>query len=147
MSSTICLRGANLRQHSRRERFADPPGWSAAGREAAVTGAKRLNQGAAGLWLLSSLAFILFLAIDFSPAQAQTAVFSRGDAVETGFSGIKPAEAPLPPGANPLDEFFIDLEGASAQIQSLATLGQPPQGQLVTAPSKLSIKARQCGSA
>lgn len=145
MSFTICPRRANLRKHPTRERFADPPGRGAADQEPAVMGAKRLNQGAAVLRLFSSLAFILFLVIDFSQAQAQTAVLGRGDAVVTGFSGIKPADAPLPPGANPLDEFFIDLEGASAQIQSLATLGQPPLGQLVTAPSKLSIKARQVG--
>ena len=48
-------------------------------------------------------------------ADAQESIISRGDGVVTGFSGIKSLDAPTKPGADPLDEFFIDLEGASMQ--------------------------------
>jgi hypothetical protein len=98
------------------------------------------------LWRLLLGITALFLVIaSFTGAHAQNGVLGRGDAVVTGFSGVKPADAPIPAGGNPLDEFFIDLDGVSAQIQSLATLGAPPQGQLIAAPSRLQIKARQLG--
>lgn len=90
----------------------------------------------------------LLLCATFAGAQAQTetaGVLSRSDAVVTGFSGIKPSDAPLPVGANPLDEFFIDLDGSSAQILSLAAPGAPPSGQLISTPSVLKITARQVG--
>jgi hypothetical protein len=128
----------------RRERFADPPrlrrlrsGTCSLGKSPATSGA---------LWrFLCGMAALLLLLAGPAPANAQNAVLGRGDAVVTGFSGIRPADVTIPPGGNPLDEFFIDLDGASAQIQSLGALGQPPQGQLVIAPSKLHIKARQVG--
>ncbi len=78
-----------------------------------------------------------------APAHAQ--VMSAGDAVVTGFSGVKPSEQPVPPGGSPLDEFFIDMQGASAQILSLAAPGGAPQGQLIAAPPKLQIRADQVG--
>lgn len=77
------------------------------------------------------------------PASAQ--VLAPGDAVVTGFSGVKPGEAPLAPGANPLDEFFIDLDGPAAQILSLAAPGGAPEGQLIAAPPKLQVRAEQVG--
>ncbi|HKJ61376.1 MAG TPA: hypothetical protein VKA94_05205, partial [Hyphomicrobiales bacterium] len=80
-----------------------------------------------------------------SGAKAQNGVLMKGDAVVTGFSGIKPADAPLPEGASPLDEFFIDLDGPSAQILSLAAPGNTPSGQLISAPPALQIYARQIG--
>jgi hypothetical protein len=80
-----------------------------------------------------------------APAPAGSPVLDRGDAVVSGFSGIKPAPFPLPPGTNPLDGFFIDLDGASARILSLRAVGGPPQGQLVNLPAKLAIPARDVG--
>ncbi len=134
--------------HFTRERFADPPGApplaSRNARFAARPAAARLSPPRlAGLHILTFATLILFLIASFAPARAQNAVLGRGDAVVTGFSGIKPGEAPLAPGANPLDEFFIDLDGPSAQILSLAAPGQP--GQLASLPAKLQIKARQVG--
>ena len=88
---------------------------------------------------------MLCLAASFSQAYAQDSVLGRGDAVVTGFSGIKPSNVPLKPGTNPLDEFFIDLNGPSAQILSLAVPGGAPSGQLISTPAKLQVKASQIG--
>ncbi len=97
----------------------------------------------------SSIALALCLTVvtlaTASSARAQDTILARGDVVVTGFSGIRPHPAPLPKGANPLDEFFIDVDGVAAQIQPLATAGQPPQGQLLATVPKLKIKAAQIG--
>lgn len=95
--------------------------------------------------MLASAGLMLSLIAPLSQAHAQESVLSRGDAVVTGFSGIKPSDVPLKPGANPLDEFFIDLNGPSAQILSLAVPGGAPSGQLISAPAKLRLKASQIG--
>ncbi|MGF1621602.1 MAG: hypothetical protein ACFCUR_13430 [Rhodomicrobiaceae bacterium] len=99
------------------------------------------------LSFLAATILMLFLIATISDARAQDQanILNRGDAVVTGFSGIKPADAPLPPGANPLDEFFIDLDGASAQILSFAAAGGAPNGQLMSAPALMQIKAREVG--
>ena len=52
-------------------------------------------------------------------AMAQEAKIAPGDAVVTGFSGIAPSGDPPPPAGSPLDTFFIDLDGPSAQVLSL----------------------------
>src|SRR5690606_21041553 len=95
--------------------------------------------------LVSAILLFVFMFAAFAGAHAQDGVLEPGDAVVTGFSGIKPADADLPPGTNPLDEFFIDREGASAQVLSLRAPGGPPEGQLIAAPPKLQIKAGQVG--
>lgn len=77
--------------------------------------------------------------------RAQDTILARGDLVTSGFSGIRPSPAPLVEGADPLDEFFIDLDGASAQIQSPAAAGQAPAGQLLPTVPKLRIKASHVG--
>lgn len=86
-----------------------------------------------------------FLAAGVASASAQEAVLDRGDSVVTGFSGIRPSDKPLPPGANPLDHFFIDLDGASAQILSMTGLGGRPAGQVVSPAAKRQIKASDVG--
>lgn len=72
-------------------------------------------------------------------------VIAPGDAVITGFSGYQPNGALLIPGMNPLDQFFINIEGPSAQIQSLSILGEPPQGQLVAPGLRKQILAKDVG--
>ncbi len=97
------------------------------------------------------LALALFTSLGAGLSQAnaqantQNAGLARGDAVVTGFSGIKPLDVSVPPGASPLDYFFIDLQGASAEILSLESLGYGPQGQLAPAPVKRQITAGQVG--
>ena len=92
-----------------------------------------------------ALALFASLGAGLSQANAQDASLARGDAVVTGFSGIKPLETPVPTGADPLDYFFIDLQGASAEILSLSGLGAGPNGQLAPAPIKRQITAAQVG--
>src|SRR5262245_22583773 len=91
-----------------------------------------------GLLCLVLIAFVT------SEAKAQdNRVFTRGEAVVTGFSGVKPADRSAVAG-NPLDQTFIDLDGASARILRLEP-GAPPAGQLIVAPSVLQVKARDVG--
>jgi len=80
-----------------------------------------------------------------SLAQASEPLLGAGDAVVTGFAGIRPSDALMLAGANPLDHFFINLEGPSAQIMSLGNLGGPPQGQLITPIAKRQILAKDVG--
>jgi len=90
------------------------------------------------------LLLVLVVSLAASLANAQdAALLTRGEAVVTGFSGTKPADPP-PAAGDPVDETFIDLDGASAQILKLEP-GAPPTGQLITAPSALKVKARDVG--
>jgi len=93
------------------------------------------------------LGVVLFalLAAGVANANAQEAMLARGDAVVTGYSGVKPLDTPVPNGANPLDYFVIDLNGPSAEILSLSSLGDGPHGQLVPAPVKRQITAGEVG--
>ncbi len=79
------------------------------------------------------------------PAMAQESVLSPGDAVVSGFAGVKPSESPLPENANPLDHFLIDLDGPSVQILSMQGLGGAPVGQRITPSIKRQIKAGKVG--
>jgi hypothetical protein len=90
-----------------------------------------------GATLVLSAAFAAF------PIKAQdAAVFERGDAVVTGFSGTtQPDSAPT---GNLLDETFIDLDGASAKIFKLES-GAPPTAQVISAPPVFQIKAHDVG--
>ena len=86
---------------------------------------------------------LVLAAFAVSAARAQdNTVFARGDAVVTGFSGTKSADPSA--AGNPLDETFIDLEGASARIFRLEPAA-PASGQLITPPSVLQVKARDAG--
>ena len=86
----------------------------------------------------------MFLAF-WLPAAAQEPALERGDAVVTGFSGIQPSTDTPPAGANPLDYFFIDIEGPSAQVFALSGFGRAAEGQLATTPPKRTIKAGEVG--
>ena len=92
-----------------RERFVDPPGSSQRSLKLALHEKRAAYQGPL-LRFLSSIALMLLLLSTANAADGQNGVLGRGDAVVTGFSGIKPAQAAIPPGGNPLDEFFIDLD-------------------------------------
>ena len=146
MACTLSLQATDQTRNDvrARERFVDPPG-SRKRQVKLVHHEKRAAHQGALLRVLTGIALMLSLLAPASAAEEQNGVLGRGDAIVTGFSGIKPTNAPTPPGGNPLDEFFIDPEGASAQIQALSAFGQPPQGQLIAAPSKFQVKARQVG--
>ncbi|MGD9667939.1 MAG: hypothetical protein AB7U75_02670 [Hyphomicrobiaceae bacterium] len=78
-------------------------------------------------------------------ANAAEPVMSPGDAVVTGFSGFRPSGAAVIPGGNLLDGFVINIDGPSAQIQSLNVFGEPPQGQLVSPGLRKQVFAREIG--
>ena len=94
------------------------------------------------LRLIAGAALLLLTPFAALPLNAQDGgIFGRGDAVVTGFSGTK---HPIRRRQNPLDETFIDLDGASARIFRLEP-GAPASGQLITAPPVLQVKARDVG--
>jgi hypothetical protein len=95
--------------------------------------------------LQAAFALIVFLALGLPQTRAQDRVLMRGDAVVTGFSGIKPLDIPLPGGADPLDYFFIDLQGPAAQVTSLSAFGVGPQGQLAPAAVRRQVTAGDVG--
>ncbi|MBA3448772.1 MAG: hypothetical protein H0T56_14440 [Pseudaminobacter sp.] len=89
----------------------------------------------AGLWLAQ-------------PVRAQeTQIFFPGSMAVTGFSGtiIPNFEEGLPPGVDPVDETFIDLERATLRVFDVNALGGPPSGQLVYTPQPFEVVAGQIG--
>jgi hypothetical protein len=79
------------------------------------------------------------------PAGAQVPVIGKGDMAVTGFSGTGLPDGGVPPGIDPLDKTFIDLNGASLRVFDVARLGGAPAGQLVDARAKFSVIAGQIG--
>ena len=85
------------------------------------------------------------------PAYSQTAqdagpgLIARGDMAVSGFSGTALSTQSLPPGVNPTDRTFIDREGLSVRIFDVSTLGGPSTGQLVNAPAKHGVAAKDIG--
>jgi hypothetical protein len=83
-------------------------------------------------------------AIDAASAQTANGILAPGNAVVTGFSGVK-APAASTAGANPVDLTEIDLAGPSARIVDLQSPGAPPQAQLINAPKPFTATAAQIG--
>ena len=75
---------------------------------------------------------------------AAAAVHSPGDAVVTGFSGVRSPQQ-VAPGVDPLDKTFIDLDGSSVRLIDLSNPGAPPQGQVIPARNPFTVTARQVG--
>jgi uncharacterized repeat protein (TIGR01451 family) len=90
-----------------------------------------------------SVAALLALVAGTSGARSADAIFAPGQPIVTGFSGVVPPEDP-PAGSDPLDYTFIDLDGASAVIQSLEP-EDPPAGQLIAATAAFSVAASDSG--
>ena len=72
-------------------------------------------------------------------------ILGLGNAVVSGFSGVRSPDAPLPSRVDPIEKTFIDLEGASARVINLDALRGPPQGQLVATPKPFIVTAGQVG--
>ena len=82
------------------------------------------------------------------PGGAQdTQIFYPGAMAVTGFSGtiIPNFEEGLPPGIDPVDETFIDLDRATLRVFDVNALGGPPSGQLVYTPQPFEVMAGQIG--
>ncbi len=71
-------------------------------------------------------------------------ILTPGNAAVTGFSGAIPP-AQIPPGVDPRERTFIDLDGPSARIVDLQNMGGPPDAQLVPAPKPFAVTAAQIG--
>ncbi|MHA1159060.1 MAG: hypothetical protein ACTSP2_10020, partial [Alphaproteobacteria bacterium] len=93
--------------------------------------------------LAVAVAFAALITVPTALQAQIPGIYSPGDAVVTGFSGVGPAFPPFPSG-NPLDETFIDLDGASMRIQRIQP-GAPPAGQLVPSPTIFAAPARTVG--
>ena len=85
-----------------------------------------------------------------SPAESgdevtPAAVFKPGDIAVTGFSGTVLATDKLPLGVDPLDRTFIDLSAPSLRIFDASSLSGTPAGQLINAPPRLDVPAKDIG--
>src|ERR1043165_6079575 len=68
----------------------------------------------------TALLALALMIVQATGARAQgQSILSPGDAVVTGFSGVKAPDGPVAPGSDPLDGFHIDLDGPSAHIFGL----------------------------
>jgi hypothetical protein len=82
------------------------------------------------------------------PGRAQeTQIIHPGSMAVTGFSGtiIPNFDEGLPPGVDPVDETFIDLDRATLRVFDVNALGGPPSGQLVYTPQPFEVMAGQIG--
>ncbi|MEO6012494.1 MAG: hypothetical protein ABIQ30_02775 [Devosia sp.] len=78
-----------------------------------------------------------------SALAAGSDIFAPGQPIVTGFAGSVVPDAP-PPGSDPLDYTFIDLDGHSLIIQKLAPDGAP-DGRLIDAASDFGATAKDVG--
>ena len=127
--------------HTRNGRM-QPSGRREMARAAAGSESARLHTYA---FLAALLAFALMV-LQVTGARAhEQGILMPGDAVVTGFAGIKAPDVPITPGADPLDLFHIDLDGPSAQILQLGATGAPAQGQIISAQTPFKLRARDAG--
>jgi hypothetical protein len=81
-----------------------------------------------------------------TPTQTQQArgLLAPGDAAVTGFAGA-PLPVQIPPGVDPAEQTFIDLEGHSLRVVDLQNLRGPARAQLVRTQKTFTARARQIG--
>lgn len=82
------------------------------------------------------------------PSAAQDGViFQPGHMAVTGFSGttIPGMDLGLPPGVDPVDETFIDVEQPTLRVFDASYFGEPPSGQLAYLPIVFEAAAGQIG--
>lgn len=90
-------------------------------------------------------ALLVGMSVVTSSAQTPSSgIIKPGDAAVTGFSGVT-----YPPrvrrSENPLEQTFIDLNGATLRIVDLQNMGAAAYGQLVAAPKPFIANAAQLG--
>jgi hypothetical protein len=86
------------------------------------------------------LSAALIAVLSAHSVRAEGAV-NRGDAVATGFSGVRASGTAA---KDPMDETFIDVDGVVMRVLPLEA-STPPAGQLLANPSRLDVKARDVG--
>lgn len=82
------------------------------------------------------------------PSSAQDGViFQPGHMAVTGFSGtaIPGIDLGLPPGVDPVDETFIDVDQPTLRVFDASYFGEPPSGQLSYLPVVFEAAAGQIG--
>jgi hypothetical protein len=92
-----------------------------------------------------SIAALMLVVVTASAQDSSRAILGPGNAVVTGFSGVRAPAPPLPPRVDPVERTFIDLDRPSARVIQLDALLGPPAGQLVAAPKPFSVTAAQVG--
>ncbi len=103
-----------------------------------MRGFSRFAQALLGLLLA-------FTSVGASSAQTPPpGIIKPGDAATTGFSGVTYPPR-VRPGENPLEQTFIDLNGATLRIVDLQNMGGTAYGQLVAAPKPFIANAAQLG--
>src|SRR6516225_885207 len=97
-------------------------------------------------WFTASASLALAIAFSaLAPAQQPaSAIVVPGNAVVTGFAGaLSPIQ--IPPGVDPGEQTFIDLNGPSLRVIDLQRMGGPPNAQLVGAKKPFTSTAAQIG--
>jgi hypothetical protein len=74
-----------------------------------------------------------------------SAAIQAGDLAVTGFSGTTLVTDKLPPGVDPVDRTFIDVSGPSLRIFDASSLNGAPARQLLNAPVRLNVPAKDIG--
>jgi hypothetical protein len=99
------------------------------------------------LFVLLAAALVLANSRAVQAQDAGPGVVGLGDLIVSGASGTvaPPDKPPLPPGTNALDETFIDLNGASINVFDVSTPEGPAAAQLLNAPAKFQVFARDVG--
>jgi hypothetical protein len=106
---------------------------------------RRAGARAAALASVFGIAVLLgFGTTGTATAQGATGILAPGNAVVTGFSGVKTPAAPTA-GTDPADLTEIDLAGPSARVVDLQSPGAPPQAQVIKAPKPFTATAAQVG--
>jgi hypothetical protein len=97
-------------------------------------------------FLIAALGLAL-TAIAPAPLSGQPAtstILAPGNAAVTGFSGFVPPPQ-IPPGVDPAERSFVDLDGSSLRIVDLQHMGGRPAAQLVAVPKPFTVMAAQIG--
>lgn len=107
---------------------------------------RRQEQFASLIALVAAAVLVCFVG-DVGSVYAQNVpvgILTPGNAAVTGFSGAIPP-AQIPPGVDPRERTFIDLDGPSARTVDLQNMAGPPDAQLVPAPKPFTVTAAQVG--
>lgn len=92
----------------------------------------------------ASIALLSAFSAAVTAQQPASAIVAPGDAAVTGFAGSLPP-IQIPPGVDPGEKTFIDLNGPSLRVIDLKHMSGPPNAQLVGAPKPFTSTAAHIG--
>ena len=102
-----------------------------------------LSRVRCGCWL-TLFVFAMAWADPLSAQQDSPGILAVGNAAVSGFSGAIPP-VQIPPGVDPAEKTFIDIDGPSLRIVDLQHMGGPPAAQFVAARKPVTWFAAQIG--